>query len=267
MTFQLESGDYAEHLEADLELAERVHRSMIPRTERQGCLDVACRFTPMMGVGGDYASVFFQSYTKVLVSVCDVAGHGIASALLANRVNSFVLSQAPSAHHPCQVGESLNAFFYEFFGETNLLASFFCLFLDLKARSLAYAGFGHPPVFLIQKDRTVIERLDSGNTLIGISKDLVKQCSMLTIPFDPGDRLILYTDGISEAENKQGEQIEIEELQVLVHKHAHLPAKEHVDAITDGIERYRQGAEPQDDQLLLAISFLEEWGSDRTPPE
>jgi sigma-B regulation protein RsbU (phosphoserine phosphatase) len=265
MSSTAEINQYRELINGDLELAKRVHRSMIPQSERRGDLDVACSFMPMIGVGGDYASVFFQSDTKIVVSVCDVSGHGIAAALLANRVNSFVLSHAPAIHHPCQMGESLNRFFYEFFHETNLLASFFCLFLDLKARSLTYAGFGHPPVFLFSKGTRAIRRLDSENTLIGITEDFVQLCSMLTIPFEPGDRLMLYTDGITESENEQGEQFEIEQLQALVYQYAHLSAKEHVDTITDRLEQFRQDADPQDDQLLLAISFVEDWGSGQSP--
>ena len=258
MGYSTELAQYRKQIEADLELAERVHRSMIPRCERRGDLEVACSFTPMIGVGGDYASVFFQSDTKVVVSVSDVSGHGIAAALLANRVNSFVLSQAPATHHPCQLGESLNSFFYEFFRETKLFVSFFSLFLDLKAHCLTYAGFGHPPVFLYSKLKDTIERLDSKNTYVGLAEELVLECSMLTIPFEPGDRLILYTDGITDSENVRGEQLEIERLQALVYEHAHLPTNEHVDVITDSIERFREGADPLDDQLLLAVSFVED---------
>ncbi|MEE9532839.1 MAG: hypothetical protein V3W06_00340, partial [Acidimicrobiia bacterium] len=68
---------------------------MIPARRREGDLEIACEFIPMIGVGGDYASVYFQSDQRCVVGICDVSGHGVASALLATRVNSFVLSQAP----------------------------------------------------------------------------------------------------------------------------------------------------------------------------
>ena len=62
---------------------------MIPANERRGDLKIVCDFQPMIGVGGDYASVHFQNDQRVVVGICDVAGHGVASALLAGRVNSF----------------------------------------------------------------------------------------------------------------------------------------------------------------------------------
>ncbi len=252
---------YQEEFDADLELAERVHRSMIPRNERRGDLEVACRHLPMIGVGGDYASVFFQSDTKVVACVSDVSGHGFAAALLAGRINSFVLNQASTIDHPCQMGESLNSFFFEFFGETHLFVSFFCLFMDLNTHSLTYAGFGHPPVLLYSKVQDTVQLLESRNTFIGISEELVKECSMFTVPYEPGDRLILYTDGITEAEDAQGKQLDIARLQGLVHEHSRLPVKEHIDAVIEGVDRFRGGVVPNDDQLVLGVSFIEAAGN------
>lgn len=186
-----ESETYRVQIEADLELAERVHRSMIPRSQRRGCLEVVCRFNPMNRIGGDYASVFFQTDTRVVISICDVTGHGIAAALLASRVSSFVLDAAPDARHPCEIGEALNAFIWDNFQNTNLLLSFFCLFLDLESQSLAYSGFGHPPVLLCSKRSAAVTQLDAENSLIGVARDMPVHCSMLRIPFEPGDRLIL----------------------------------------------------------------------------
>ncbi len=256
---------YREEFDADLELAERVHRSMIPRNERRGDLEVACRFIPMFGVGGDYASVFSQSDSKVVVCVSDVSGHGFAAALLAARINSFVLNQAPAISHPCQMGESLNSFFFEFFGKTNLFVSFFCLFLDLKTHSLTFAGFGHPPVFLYSKLNDTVESLESKNTFIGISEELVQRCSMLTVPFEPGDRLVLYTDGITEAEDRRGELLDVARLQAMVHENAYLPLKNQVDRIMEGVDLFRDGAAPNDDQLLLAVSFNKDLQDTKDP--
>ena len=87
-----------------------------------------------MGIGGDYASVHFQDDQHLVVGICDVSGHGVASALLANRVNSFVLSQAPHVRHPCQLVEALNDFVFRTFHETGLYLTFFSLFIDLDSR-------------------------------------------------------------------------------------------------------------------------------------
>ena len=243
-------------IEADLKLAERVHRSMIPRNERRGSLEVVCHFSPMRGIGGDYASVFFQTDTRAVTSICDVAGHGIAAALLASRVNSFVLNMAPSAGHPCEVGEALNVFIYDNFREASMFLTFFCLFLDLEAQSLVYAGFGHPPVLLFSKRCATIRQLDSENTIIGIERDMLQNCSMLRIPFEPGDRLIMYTDGLTEAESPSGEMLNVKGLKGLFEDTVHLSLEDSVSDIVNRLEAFRGGLPAADDQLLLALRFL-----------
>ncbi len=161
---QSDVDDDRARLEADLEIAGRVHRSMIPANQRRGDLEIACDFRPMMAVGGDYASVHFQSDHRVVVGVCDVSGHGVASALLATRVNSFVLGQAPHVGHPGQLVDSLNDFVFRTFRETGLYVTFFSLFIDLDKGTVIGAGCGHPPVLLYVKAEDTMRRLQSENT-------------------------------------------------------------------------------------------------------
>ena len=252
-----ESEEYRRRFEADLRVAERVHRSMIPRSERRGNLEVVCRFTPMHGIGGDYASVFFQTDTRVVASICDVTGHGVAAALLASRVNSFVLNMAPRAGHPCEVGDALNAFICDNFSEASLFLTFFCLFLDLESQSLLYAGFGHPPVLLYSKRSAAVTQIDSENVMIGIERDMTQNCSMLRVSFEPGDRLIMYTDGLTEASNAGGEFLDVEGLKRLFQDTAHLSMEDGIADIFGRIEEFCDGVPAADDQLLLALSFLD----------
>ncbi len=244
-------------IEADLRVAERVHRSMIPRSERRGSLEVGCRFTPMYGIGGDYASVFFQTDTRVIASICDVSGHGIAAALLASRVNSFVLNMAPRAEHPCEIGDALNAFIRDNFSEANLFLTFFCLFLDLESQSLLYSGFGHAPGLLYSERNAAVTQVDSENTMIGIDRDMTQSCSMLRVPFEPGDRLIMYTDGLTEASNAAGEFLNVEGLKRLFQDTVDLAMEDGVADIFDRIDIFCDGAPAADDQLLLALGFLD----------
>ena len=193
--------------ELDLRVAALVHQSMIPTNQRRGNIEVVCDFRPSIGIGGDYASVHFQDEQHVVVGICDVSGHGVASALLANRVNSFVLSQAPHVHHPCQLVEALNNFVFHTFHDTGLYLTFFSLFIDLEKQTVVGAGCGHPPVLHFMKDTGHIVRLDSDNQPIGLFEDPSQTCSMLTTPFLPGDRLVLYTDGISESTAPDGSDL------------------------------------------------------------
>jgi len=256
-----ELEEFRRRIEADLRVAERVHSSLIPRGGRRGLLDVGCHFDPTDGIGGDYASVFFQTSSRVVASVCDISGHGIAAALLASRVNSFVLNMAPRAEHPCEVGDALNAFVCDHFRETGLLLTFFCLFLDLDSRCLQYSGFGHPPVLLWRRNGD-LRQIDSENPIIGFEREMTRSCSMLSIPFEPGDRLVLYTDGVTETADSAGELLGVEGLKGLVRETAHLPVEDAVAAISERVDDFGEGTPPADDRLLLALDFVAE-----DPPE
>ena len=253
--------DYHDRLQADLRIAARVHRSMIPVNERRGNLEIVCDFQPMIGVGGDYASVHFQNDQQVVVGICDVAGHGVASALLAGRVNSFVLNQAPGVCHPCELVDALNEFVFRTFREAELYVTFFSLYIDLNTQTIVGAGCGHPPVFHYVQEEHAIHRIESDNAPIGLFENLSRTCSMLQVPFKPGDRLLLYTDGLTESTNPDEHQLGVAGLGQYFKESAHLSPKECVDAISRRVRDFREDVPANDDQLLLAISYL-----DRTPP-
>ena len=249
--------DYRDRLQADLKIAARVHRSMIPANERQGDLEIVCDFQPMIGVGGDYASVYFQNDQRVVVGICDVAGHGVASALLAGRVNSFVLNQAPRVCHPCELVDALNEFVFRTFREAELYLTFFALYIDLNKQTIVSAGCGHPPVFHYVKEEDVIRRVESDNPPIGLFESLSRTCSMLQVPFKPGDRLLLYTDGLTESTTPDDHELGVDGLERYFKESAHLSPKQCVDAIIRRVRDFRQDVPASDDQLLLAISYLD----------
>lgn len=252
------AGTRAERrLERDLRVAALVHRSMIPTNQRRGNVEVACDFRPSIGIGGDYASVHFQDDRHLVVGICDVSGHGVASALLANRVNSFVLSQAPHAHHPCQLVEALNEFVFGTFHDTGLYATFFSLFIDIDKQTVVWAGCGHPPVLHFVKHAERVNRLASDNQPIGLFEDLSQTCSMLNTPFLPGDRLVLYTDGITESTALDGSDLGVDGLERYVAEGAHQPLEEFVESTRQRVEQFRGGVRADDDELLLAIAHRE----------
>ena len=251
------SNSAEKRLEQDLRVAELVHRSMIPRDQRRGNLEIVCDFRPSIGVGGDYASVHFQDEQHVVVGICDVSGHGVASALLANRVNSFVLHQAPQVRHPCQLVEALNDFVFHTFHGTGLYLTFFSLFIDLGKQTVVGAGCGHPPVLHVVKHAEHICRLVSDNPPIGLFEDLSQTCSMLNTPFLPGDRLVLYTDGITESTAPDGSELGIDGLERYVSEFAHQPLKQFAEAVRNRVQVFRGSARANDDELLLAIDHLE----------
>ena len=100
-------------------------------------------------------------------------------------------------------------------------------------------------------------RLESENTVIGLFANLSRPCAMLERPFERGERLVLYTDGITESEKLDGTMLGVDGLERYLKEAAHLKPKECVDTIIRRVNEFRNGSPADDDQLLLSISYLE----------
>ena len=114
---------------------------------------------------------------------------------------------------------------------------------------------GHPPVFLYAKEEDTIRRLESENTAIGLLEDLHRTCSMVQIPFKPGDRLVFYTDGVTESTNRAGQELGVGGVEEYFKESAHLPPRKCLQVIRDRVHEFRGGVPARDDQLLLEIAY------------
>ena len=112
-------------------------------------------------------------------------------------------------------------------------------------------------MFHYVKEEDVIHRLESDNAPIGLFENLSRTCSMLQVPFRPGDRLLLYTDGLTESTTPDDHELGVDGLEQYFKESAHLSPKECVDAIVRRVRDFREDVPASDDQLLLAISYLD----------
>jgi serine phosphatase RsbU (regulator of sigma subunit) len=226
---------------------------MLPDYFRDARVEVAIRYEEHDILGGDYCSLFKTADGKLFLCVCDVTGHGIAAALLAARINSFVRHEITIAAHPCQVVDTLNAFLRSYFEGLGVYATFFCVEINLKWRGLTYAGAGHPPALLWHK-RGGIERLKSHAPLVGIFPDMGQRCQLTKTRTEPGDRLFIFTDGLTETRNSAGEMFGIagveEQLAALPAEADSVQALEHIFAARESFA----GRESLDDDVLVVTA-------------
>jgi len=192
-------------IEADIALAERVHSSLIPRSYRDDNLDVHVRYVPVQGVGGDYADIMPTSDAKYYIIVFDISGHGIAPALLANRVSGEIHRMLTRRPSPAELAAEVNSFLIQQFNETGLYLTFFCCLYDMRARTLTYSGGGHLPAVLLRREGRVSSRLlESQNGVLGAFEGAIQSRPEDTIEIRPGDRIVLYTDGLADAGQSLG---------------------------------------------------------------
>ena len=240
----------------DLQLARRIHRTLLPGRLVTPEVEIDVRYDEMNLLGGDYATVSQRDTGRIVICICDVTGHGLAAALLAGRVNSFVRYGIRRLEHPCQVVDELNAFIWRNFRGLGLYLTFFCIEIDLAARTVQYAGCGHPPAMLWRARTRECIQLASRHVPIGVFPDLPEGCELDSAPIEPGDRLLVYTDGVIETVDREGEQFGTEGVESMLA--ATDPTSDSTALLESAfttLKRFRHGPQT-DDVFVVAARFL-----------
>lgn len=239
----------------DMDLARQVQASLVPAVYRSAELEVRVHYRPMLGIGGDFADVYEDGQGQVYLSVVDVTGHGIAAALVVNRVYSELRVHVRAGCTPRQILHRLNDFFLQTFTGISLFLTMICLRCDLKKKKLVYAGSAHPAGLLLSTSPASTRSLISQNRILGFSALPMDQWVEQEIAYTPGDRLILYTDGMVETENGQGEPLALEGLLRIAQTCRSLPAGRATEAMIQQTLAFSDST-PRDDLLLLVADFL-----------
>lgn len=236
----------------ELKHAARVHYSFLPDHYEDDWLDVATRMEPKSILGGDYCSVVPLGGQKFAACMCDATGHNMASALYAARINTFVLTNILQGHDPCELISGLNRFLCRNLTESGMYASFFVVFLDADAMKIQYAGAGHPAALHLSAADRQINWLESQTTLLGFEHPLPVECPLRTLPLNRGDRILLYTDGLTEARDSSGAEFGESGIANYVNTHADTDSGEFVNGLCSTVCDYSQG-NLTDDMPCLGI--------------
>ena len=246
----------AEKLEAErraaqeLEIARMVQARLFPQTLPPfGALDYAGVCVQARQVGGDYYDFLNLGQERLGLVVGDIAGKGIAAALLMANLQANLLSQcAIASEHPERFLESVNRFFFENTIESAYATLFFAEY-DNRARRLRYANCGHLPGLILRSDET-LDRLASTCTVMGLFEDW--ECSIGESSLLPGDTLVLYTDGVTEAFNDGGEEFGEQRLVDSLRRHRDKPPRALMDSILEDVKQFSPHEQHDDITLLVA---------------
>lgn len=236
----------------ELKLAARVHYSFLPEHYEGDWLEVNTRLMPKFILGGDYCSVIPLGEQRFIACICDAVGHSIASSLYAARINTFVLTTILQGHKPCDLISLLNEFLCGRLSDSGMYASFFVVFINTESMEINYAGAGHPSALHISTADNQIHLLESQTTLLGIEHPLLVDCPLETRSISPGDKILLYTDGFTEARNSRGKELGYAGLINYAHAHAQQNNKGFVDGLYEAVQDFSNG-EIKDDMLCMSI--------------
>jgi len=238
-------------IEEDLRLAARVQRSLVPRSVVWDTLTVDAFFNPVHSIGGDFALVNSTNGEQLSVLVCDVSGHGIGSALVANRIYSETTAHLRSGMPFLDMFGELNRFLIEDVRGSGMFVTVAAARIDAKKRSLTFAGAGHPPAMLARRGETPL-LLESRTMVLGALPDALEAAADVDVELKPDDRILLYTDGITEVFNKRAEMLGITGVQEIVRRTSSLPPDQMKQGILDGVAAWREGP-PTDDVSLMLV--------------
>lgn len=189
----------------ELERAAQVHYSFLPENYSDKYLDIAVQSRPLNKIGGDFCSILSVDEKRLILCMCDTVGHGIPSALYAARVNTFVLTHGKRSESPCDLINALNEFLCQRLSSTGLYTTFCSIFIDIEKKEMSLSGAAHPPVLYFSLDKGEHELLPSETTFLGFEDPLPVSCAVHRLNIQSGDRLLLYTDGLIEIRNTEGE--------------------------------------------------------------
>ncbi len=249
-TQQEKIQEYHKAIERDLNLAKKVQDSLVPQYMDNGELAVGIEYLPMIGLGGDFADIYDNQKGKVFLSIIDVTGHGIAAALMVNRLCSEVSKLVREELDPHQVLYELNHFFCHSFKSTGMFVTMMSVKIDLDLGILTYAGSAHPAGLLYQQQEKKLVKLLSQNTIIGFEEAGLQSFKQGKVRFQSNDRIILYTDGIIETENAHNKPFGLAGLRDSLARNINEPVGIAAKSVIQDVLKFSQ-RDLRDDVLLL----------------
>ena len=209
---------------------------------------LASSWQPANGVGGDCFDALPFGQGAIALSIADVAGKGVPAALLMSNLQAAVRAFGLDGASPSSVCASVNRLLCR-----NMASGRFVTFcyarIDVAAGRLTYANAGHNPPLLVRADGS-IEKLSPGGTVLGVYTESTYEQG--EYPLLPGDRLVFYTDGITEGRNRDGEEYGEDRLTAAALRHRGGDADAMLAAVLQDVESFNGGAYEDDATLIVA---------------
>jgi sigma-B regulation protein RsbU (phosphoserine phosphatase) len=242
-------------LNNELEMARQIQLSILPHDLPQlPGLEIAARFLPMTSVAGDFYDFIRIDQKHLGILIADVSGHGLPSALIASMLQVALTAQAGHASDPAKVLSGLNRALCGKFIQNFVTAAY--VYVDLENNLMRYGGAGHPPVMQLRSSTGKASKILENGLVLGIFDEAAYEA--LEVPLEPGDRQVLYTDGILEAANSAQEMYGGERFAAFLEANRSLKADPFADSFLADIAHFTgqttdQGQ--QDDITLLLFDF------------
>lgn len=237
-------------IQKELDIANRIFKSILPENiPISDSLDIGIQHTPIASVGGDFYDFIQHPNNNLGVLIADVSGHGIPAALIAAMVKIAFSMEHRVGDDTVRVLQNINQSLLGKCGSNFITAGY--AYFDMENKTLKYSSAGHPPMILLKKKKNAIEKLKPQGTIIGYIPDI--ECQFSTISLNSGDRIILYTDGVTESRNIYGDEFDENHFIELIKKEQHRSAKNFTEYCIQYLKEWTQREEGFEDDLTLIV--------------
>jgi serine phosphatase RsbU (regulator of sigma subunit) len=244
-----------ERVKAEIDAANRIQAALLPldAPDLAGA-SVASHYRAATEIGGDYFDFLKVASGEIGIAFGDVSGHGLTSGIVMAMAKSALLVQVDYDPSPRAVLDVLNEIVIKTSPRRTMMTFFFGL-LDPRAQILRFSSAGHLDPYVYRFATRKMEVLSSWGFPLGVRRrDPFREH---TVEFTAGDRLVLYSDGLIEAVDDDGEPFGFERFEQVIAANGHLSADEIKKALLTAVRKFTRNRPPEDDQTLVVVAFEE----------
>lgn len=243
---------------AELDVASKIQASVLPRTfpafPECDQFDIYATMTPAKEVGGDFYDFFMLDENRLAVVIADVSGKGVPAALFMMSARTMIKNQSFIETDPARVLGIVNNQLAEN-NEEGMFVTVFLGIMDLRTKEFTYSNGGHNPPYIVRADGTVEQMQVRPGFVLGGMEGI--RYRNQTVSFRADDKLLLYTDGVTEAVNPQLELYGERRLEETMKHTEKLPPQACIEKVLSSLKAYADGAEQADDITMVVLQIFE----------
>ncbi len=244
-----------QHLKNEMEIAKTIQNHILPKKLPQSeNLEISTFYVAAEYVAGDYYDFFLTENGDINIIIADVSGHGIGSGMLVSNFRGLCRALLSTNENLEKQLKIINNNITKDSGDSGVFITAFFIRYFVKENSFIYVSAGHNDILYFNSELNSIEKLKSQTLPLGVIENINYNPISKTISKD--DLILLYTDGLSEANNKNSEMFGLDRVEKILNKHSNNPPKEIINNLNKSLNEFIGRVKIDDDMTILITKFI-----------